>query len=112
MFRNSLCKRRVNKMAINNKNNSKKELYKYLALYTLLSIIIVIYLALGIAGILGGESVTQAIKIYFGANIDLSSQFSYVLKILGVYMLTFAILGFMALRNPIKNRLAINAIII
>src|ERR1041384_188697 len=92
------------KQTENKINIVKDNGYNYFLFRTVLGIIILVNFMLGIAAFLGPDTALNAIKAFYGTSLNLNPQLSYIIKILGAYLLGFGILGIFAWNNPVKNK--------
>lgn len=66
----------------------------------------------GIVGLMGGETAVKAAAWFYGANVTLTPQISYVIRMLGAFVLVLGILGGVAALDPARNKAIINCIVI
>ncbi len=67
-----------------------------------------ICLIIGIVALAGGAQVLPfMIHLIYGARVDLTPQMVHVIRIIGAMNLTFAFVGALALKDPVKNRAAV-----
>ena len=62
------------------------------------------HVALGLAGMLSPALAVDAVKFFYGANLDLTPVVIHMLRIVGAYMFTLGVMGGVAARNPEKHR--------
>ncbi len=82
------------------------------ALRILLLVFCVANVIWGIVGLMGGEAAVKAAAWFYGANVTLTPQISYIIRMLGAFVLIAGLLGGVAALDPVKNKAIISCIII
>jgi hypothetical protein len=65
------------------------------------------HILLGLIGSVSGELGAQAARAIFDARVDLTPQFSYLVKYLGAYTIAFGVMMLLVAWNPVKYKLFI-----
>ena len=65
------------------------------------------HIILGLIGSISGELGAQAARAIFDARVDITPQFSYLVKYLGAYTIAFGVMMLLVAWNPVKYRLFI-----
>jgi hypothetical protein len=68
------------------------------------------HLALGFAGVFSPTLAVDAAKVFYGAQVEPTPVNLHLLRIIGAYMITIGIMGWIAAREPQRHRPVIVAI--
>jgi hypothetical protein len=85
---------------------------RQLFLKLVLIAIAVYHLFLGLAPFLSDALTVQLARSVFGLKLEMTSQLSYIVKLLGVYAMVFGFVCGVAAFNPVKYRPILNIIIL
>jgi hypothetical protein len=85
---------------------------KQLFLKLILIAISLYHLFLGLAPFLSDALTVQLARSVFGLKLEMTSQLSYIVKLLGVYAMVFGFVCGVAAFNPVKYRALLNVIIL
>ena len=88
----------------------------HLVLRVVLGIICVSHLLLGVLAFVGlPGQVADAVATVYGANLsreEITPQLQHVVRMLGAYMIAFGVLAGYALLDPVRNRFAIDVLVL
>jgi hypothetical protein len=84
----------------------------YLFLKLLLGWVFAGHVLTGLLAFVSGEAAVRFAASLYGADFIPHPQFLYIIRPLGVYMLGFALLQFLAIRDPWRYRPAIDATLV
>lgn len=77
-----------------------------------LGIFTLINLVMGIAAFGPQDILVKFITLFYGANIQLTPQLTHVIRMFGAMNLAMTFLGLMGIKDPVKNKVAIDVAIV
>ena len=77
-----------------------------------LGIFTLINLVMGLAAFGPQNILVKFIALFYGASIELTPQLTHVIRMFGAMNLAMAFLGLMGVKDPLKNKLAIEVAIV
>ncbi len=85
---------------------------EHLTLRVVLGCLCLLQLALGVAGLVGGQVAEKTIILIYGGFLSMTPQLAYIIRIISAYFLTVAFLTYLALLDPVKNKVILKGIIL